>query len=243
MPKQLREGLKPSDLKDLIKPTFEIDSYKSKMGDDEDTVVLAFEVTGKQAAADLAAFLEQGHEFVIDADTSEGESKDNVYKVFVEFKRDRKAEDNIKELLYGMSQLGDVENWRFRYYKDFHSKSIEELSGAVPLTTDEYNERTGQIFESELRHFFRKSPLDYIIIENHVIKFKRPFNNPVKMRLVQNGNRDVVSSLAGAIRVDEGSMSETIWLTKYFGNYNITKYGDNFVFENENTVFVFDLLK
>jgi len=243
MHKQLHEGLKPSDLKDLIKPVFEVDSYKSKMGEDENVVVITFEVTGKQPAADLVDFVEKGYDFVLDADSSDGENEEGTYKVFVEIERSRKIERQINELMYGLSELSDVENWRFRYYKDYHSKSLSEISGAIPSTSEEYNARIERIFENEMRHFFRKSPLDYLIIENEVIKFKRPFNNPISMKLVQHGNRDIISNLAGAVRVDEGSMSETIWLTKYFGNYNITKYGEDFVFENENVVFVFNLLK
>lgn len=243
MHKQLHEGLKSGDLKDLIKPVFEIDSYKSKMGDDENVVVLAFEVVGKQPAADLVDFVEKGYDFVLDADSSGGEDENGAYKVFVEIERSRKIERQINELMYGLSELSDMENWRFRYYKDYHSKSVSEMSGAIPSSSEEYNARIERIFENEMRHFFRKSPLDYLLIENDIVRFKRPFNNPINMKLVQHGNRDIISSLAGAVRVDEGSMSETIWLTKYFGNYNITKYGEDFVFENENVVYVFNLLK
>ena len=64
------------------------------------------------------------------------------------------------------------------------------------------------------------------------------------MKMLEYGTRTgILNNLAGNIRVDESSMSETMWLTKYFGNYNITKYGDHFVFENENSVMVLDLLK
>lgn len=243
MHNQLHEGLKPLDLKDLIKPVFEIDSYKSKMGNDEDVVVLAFDVIGKQPAVDLVDFIEKGYEFVMDGDMSSGEDEDGNYKVFVEIERNKKIDQQLNELMYGLSELSGVEDWRFRYYKDFRSRSISEISGAIPSTKDEYKARMEGIFESELRHFFRKSALDYLLIENNIISFKRPFNNPIKMKLSQHGNRDIISNLAGGIRVDEGSMSETLWLTKYFGNYNITKYGEDFVFENENVVLVFNLLK
>jgi hypothetical protein len=54
---------------------------------------------------------------------------------------------------------------------------------------------------------------------------------------------DILNNLAGTIRIDETSTSETMWLTKYFGDYNITKYGDDFVFENDNSVLVLKLTK
>ena len=47
-------GLRQSDLEFTVDPVFEIDSYKSKMGDDEDIVVLSFSVNGEQPAKDLS---------------------------------------------------------------------------------------------------------------------------------------------------------------------------------------------
>jgi hypothetical protein len=240
---QLHEGLKSEDLKDLVRPVFEVDSYKSKMGDDENVVVLAFEVTGHQAALDFADFIEKGYNFVLDADISTGEDEHGNYKVFVEIERGRKIARQISEMMYGLSELTGCEDWKFRYYKDYQSKPLQEISN-IPSSADDYKARMEGIFESEMRFFFRKTPLDYLFVENEVMNFKRPFTNPVKMKLIQHGTRtDILNNLAGTIRVDESSMSETMWLTKYFGNYNITKYGDDFVFENENTVVVLKLLK
>ena len=240
---QLHEGLKSQDLKDLIKPVFEIDSYKSKMGEDENIVVLTFEVTGHQAALDFVDFVEKGYNFVLDADVSQGEDENGRYKVFVEIERNRKISEQINDIMYGLSELTDCTDWRFRYYKDYHSKPLEEIS-IIPTSAEDYTKKMEGIFESEMRHFFRKTPLDYMFVEGDVVTFKRPFTNPIKLRMIEHGTRtNVLNNLAGTIRVDESSMSETMWLTKYFGNYNITKYGDHFVFENENTVLVLNLLK
>jgi hypothetical protein len=64
------------------------------------------------------------------------------------------------------------------------------------------------------------------------------------MEIIEQGTRtDILNNLAGTIRIDETSTSETMWLTKYFGDYNITKYDEHFVFENDNNVIVFKLIK
>lgn len=240
---QLCEGLKRNDLNDRIGPVFEVDAYKSKMGEDQDVVVLSFEVTGHQAALDLVDFVEKGYDFVLDADVSSGEDPSGKYKVFVEIERGRKLGEELNEIVYGLSELAGHTDWRFRYYKDFKSLPITEI-GIIPTTPEDYQKKMEGIFESEMRFFFRKTPLDYMTVENDVITFKRPYANPVKLKMLEHGTRtDILNNLAGTIRVDEGAMSETMWLTKYFGNYNITKYGDNFVFENENTAFVLKLIK
>lgn len=240
----LNEGLKPNDLKDLIKPVFEIDTFRSKMGEDENVIVLSFDVIGNQPARDMVNFIEKGYDFVLDADVSSGEVDKNIFKVFVEIERDRKSVREIDDLLYGLDQLCQIGDWRFRYYRDPKSQPIAELSKIVPTTPEAYRQRMDGVFESDMRFFFRKSPLDYMELNENIITLKRSFNNPVKMELVNYGTRtEILNDLAGTIRMDETSTSETMWLTKYFGDYNITKYGENFVFENDNNVLVLKLTK
>jgi hypothetical protein len=243
MSKNITEGLKNKDLKDLVYPVFEIDSYKSKMGDDQDVVVLAFEISGHQAAVDLSEFIEKSYDFVLDADVSSGENQRGNYKVFVEIERNRKSPTQVIELIYGLTELTEIHDWKFKYYKEYLSKPLAEIS-SIPTSSSEYNEKMEKVFESEIQFFFAKTPLDHILVENDVLTFQRPFVTPVKMKLIKHGTRtNILNNLAGIIRVDESSISETMWLTKYFGNYNITKYGNEFVFENENMAIIFQLLK
>jgi hypothetical protein len=240
----LHEGLKNKDLKDLVKNVFEIDTFRSKMGDDADVAVLSFEVTNHDAANDLVNFIEKGYDFVLDADVSSGEVKTNAYKVFVEIERSKKLSDQINELIYGIDQLCDVKEWLFRYYRDFKSLPLSELGKIVPNSPEAYKKKMDSVFESDMKFFFRRSPLDYLLIEENVMTFKRSYNSPVRMELINYGTRtDILNQLAGTIRIDETSTSESMWLTKYFGDYNITKYGDDFVFETDNNVLVLRLTK
>ena len=61
-------GLQQGDLIDLVLPVFEVDSFKSKMGDDEDIVVVSFSLKEQNAANDLVDFIEKSYNFVLDAD-------------------------------------------------------------------------------------------------------------------------------------------------------------------------------
>jgi len=242
--RQLCEGLKPDDLKDLINPIIEIDTYKSVMGNDEDVIVLSFSINGSDAAKDFENFVEQGYKSVMDADVSSGETDEGTYKVFVEVKRGNKSVSDIEDILYGATQLTGIEEWKFRYYKDFKSYPIEELKNVVPFTPETYREKIEESFDNDIKFFFRKSPMEYMTLENNTLTFKRLFNSPVRMEMMNYGTRlDLLTNLKGTIRIDETSTSETMWLTKYFGNYNITKYDDFFVFENDNSAFVFKLIR
>ena len=60
----LNEDLRKGDLKLLVDNIFEVDSYVSKMGSDQDVSTISFTVTGQAAAKDLVKFLENGYSFI-----------------------------------------------------------------------------------------------------------------------------------------------------------------------------------
>ena len=102
--------LQHKDLEDLLSEVIEIDSDKSKMGDDADIVTVTFSTITQEAANDLSGFIERGYEFVLDADVTSSEQADGTYKVFVELERDRNSAKNIMELANGVQNLTGLEN-------------------------------------------------------------------------------------------------------------------------------------
>ena len=95
----LFEGLELGDLARLIHPELHVDEFKSKLGDDQDVIVLSFKVDTKEPANDLVAFIEKGYDWIIDADISSGEMDDGSYIVFVEMDRSEKAPEEIMDLM------------------------------------------------------------------------------------------------------------------------------------------------
>ena len=61
-------GLQKADLKDMVDHIFEIDSFKSKMGEDNNIVTISFSTKTNETAKDLVEFLEKGYSFILDAD-------------------------------------------------------------------------------------------------------------------------------------------------------------------------------
>lgn len=96
--KPLNENIKHNDLIDLISPIVSIDQYKSKLGKDENIVVVAFDVADLDPAQDLSQFLETGHD-AIDVDITPGPDADGRYKVFVELERNSKLFDSVQKLI------------------------------------------------------------------------------------------------------------------------------------------------
>lgn len=77
----LYEGLEAGDLERVVAPKVSIDEYKSKMGSDEEIVVVSFYVSNKEPALDIVNFIEKSYEWVADADVSSGEVFDGSYIV------------------------------------------------------------------------------------------------------------------------------------------------------------------
>ena len=121
-------GLHKEDLKHMIYDIFEIDSFSSKMGEDQDIVTVSFSMRDKAPAVDLVNFLESGYSFILDADVTPGEQSDGTYKVFVEMERDKAVANNIFEILDGVKKIGGLDSLKFRYYKNFQSKRKECFS-------------------------------------------------------------------------------------------------------------------
>ena len=242
---QLNENLHESDLKDLVKKVFEIDSYKSKIGDDEEIIVLSFTVESEDPAKDLENFIEMGYNFVLDADTSIGETDDGTYKVFVEIERNRNAINYILKLLDGISRLTDIDIMRFRYFKSFTSYAAtkENLTKIVPLDKDSYEIATEKHMLENFTNFFSNSYLDSVELLDESIIFKNAWGSPLKFKIIQSGpKKTMYETLKGPIMLEQRDMADIMFLTKYIGNYNITKINNQYIFENKNYAVILEKL-
>lgn len=136
----LLEGLQYRDLEGMMKPTIHVDEFSSKMGDDEDIIVISFFVRDKQAAKDLVAWFEKGYDFVLDADRSPGEIKPSRYLVYVEMRRRSAAPQYVAELIDDLTTLTEhePEDWIMHYNGQTQPWSEETFAKSVPLTPNEY---------------------------------------------------------------------------------------------------------
>ena len=231
-------GLRASDLKDLVYKVLEIDSYKSKMGEDKDIVTLCFSVKEQAAAKDLENFLESGYEFVLDADVTPGEQSDGTYKVFVEMERTRHVPENIMEIADGVSKLANID-LKYRYHKNFRSNELtqESLADTIPLDKYSYEsfvtERTDENFES----FFSNSYLEETTMVNNSLIIKKAYADPLVFEFIDFGPaEETINNISESFNAND--FSEIIFLSKYIGDYNITKYGNKLTFENNGNVLV-----
>ena len=125
---KLVEGLVAGDLKDLVNSNISIDRYQSKMGEDDQILVIAFKVQDTKSAADLVEFIESGYDWVLDANASPSTDEKGKVTVFVEFERRTTLIDRILTLTDEINRLTVDTEWTFTYYKG---------EAPIPLTAEE----------------------------------------------------------------------------------------------------------
>jgi len=148
-PLQLSESLGFKDLEGMMKPTIHVDEFSSKMGDDDDIIVVSFFVRDQQAAKDLMSWFEKGYDFVLDADRSPGEIKPGRFLVYVEIRRRSTAGANVEQLLDDLNTLTEWEDssaWTMHYRDKEIPFSRDTFDSTVPLSPKAYRER----YEKEL---------------------------------------------------------------------------------------------
>ena len=232
---KLNEDLSTNDLIDLVDPIFEIDSYKSKMGSDTDICVLSFTVEELDPANDLMNFFEKGFDFVLDADVSAGEVEDGKYKVFVEIERNKDLRKNINELVYGLKSLTGNDKPKFRYYKNFRSFNVDETTlTEVPSNREEYEQKIQETSTSNFKEFFNRSYVDSIELLGENLFFKKQYSEKLVFEIKDCGEKEeLLSRITDRIQIQQQDIAECLFLTKYLGNYNITKFGKKFFLENK----------
>jgi hypothetical protein len=233
-------GLRQEDLHDLVDGIFEIDSYASKMGDDSNIVTLSFSVITKEAADDLVDFLEKGYSFVLDADATPGEQSDGTYKVFVELERNKDVPDQIFEITDGVKKLTAHENLKFRYYKSFRSipVDIDALKEQIPVDPDSYGIKKKESSMDNYKQFFNNSYVESIDMYNDTITVRKKYADELVFEFIDFGDSKIIKDeIEGRFDLME-SYPEILFLTKYLGDYNISKYGDKLVFENKGKALV-----
>lgn len=137
------EGLEYKDMVGMMKPTVHVDEFASKMGDDDDIMVLSFFVRDARAAEDLVSWFEKGYDFVLDADRSPGEIKPSRYLVYVEMRRRSSSAKNVETMLEDLESITEFspDQWTVHHDNSTFDFSVEEFRDRVPSSPQQYRER------------------------------------------------------------------------------------------------------
>jgi hypothetical protein len=232
----VKEGLKAGDLDGVVSKRFSVDQFKSKMGDDKNIMVLAFTVDGMAPAKDLERFAETGYKEVLDADATPGTLEDGKHKVFVEFARVEAVDQHIRKFLDDLSKLTNIETFEFTYHKRTvpFEASAKNLADVLPRTPEAYNQKINSLKLGEIKDFFDRFQMMEFKLDNNMVQIKKQNADTLKFELHAFGSTNMIMNEIKAFKLDESAMSECMYLTKYFGPYQITKTTeDRFIFSKD----------
>jgi len=232
----VNEGLKAGDLDGVVAKRFSVDQFKSKMGEDRNIMVLAFTVDGMAPAKDLERFAETGYKEVLDADATPGTLEDGKHRVFVEFARVEAVDQHIRKFLDDLSKLTNIETFEFTYHKRTvpFEASAKNLADVLPRTPEAYNQKINSLKLGEIKDFFDRFQMMEFKLDNNMIQIKKQNADTLKFELHAFGSTNMIMNEIRAFKLDESAMSECMYLTKYFGPYQITKTTeDRFIFSKD----------
>ena len=233
----VNEGLKAGDLDGVVSKRFSVDQFKSKMGDDRNIMVLAFTVDGMAPAKDLERFAETGYKEVLDADATPGTLEDGKHRVFVELARVEAVDQHIRKFLDDLKKLSNIETFEFTYHKNVtpFEASAANIANILPRTPEAYTQKVNGMKLEETQTFFDKFQMMEFKLDNNIVSIKKQGSNEtLKFELHAFGSTDILMKEVKAFKLDESAMSECMYLTKYFGPYQITKTtGDQFIFSKD----------
>ena len=203
------------------------------MGEDRNIMVLAFTVDGMAPAKDLERFAETGYKEVLDADATPGTLEDGKHRVFIEFARVESVDQHIRKFLDDLKNLANIETFEFTYHKNVtpFEASAKNLADILPRTAIAYTQKINGMKLEETQTFFDKFQMMDCKLDNNIVEIKKRNADTLKFELHAFGNTNLIMNEIKAFRIDESAMAECLFLTKYFGPYQITKTTeDRFIF-------------
>ena len=137
MSDQIQEGLNYGEMQGLVNDTISIDQFKPKIGDNADTVVVAFTVQYEKPAQDLSNFIETGEVELLDVEVSPGPDSKGTYKVFIEMERDNELFAKISSILNNINNItSDKGQWKYTAYKLTEPREFDKERFARDVITD-----------------------------------------------------------------------------------------------------------
>ena len=224
-------SLLPLDLENLVRPTFNIDLYDAKSGDNKDVVTLAFRVSGRAPAEDLENFIEKEGSWILDTDVSSGEDHTDHFLVFVEIKRNQQVPERIVYILDLIERVSGVLSWNFTVGNGLttHKATEANIETLVSLNPRDYEAKLEQDRIVNLEGFFSATPFNKVVVEGNNVKLQQFYALPTPQREVSFTLEDK-EQIAELQESDVLESTQTIWLQKTLGhNYVIEQYGDKFL--------------
>ena len=113
----------------------------------------------------------------------------------------------------------------------------ENLEETIPVDAEAYSQIVSESNIENYKNFFNRSYVESVDMLDDVLTIKKKYAQPLRFQMKDFGDRDTVySNITESLNFND--FAEVIFLSKYVGDYNISKYGQDFIFENEDKALV-----
>jgi len=228
------------DLEDMVSPTFGVDVFDAKTGDNESVCVLSFRVRSEAAARDLANFTEREGDWVLDSDVSTGQDATGKYLVFVEIQRTRQLTNRILELVELYDRLCGATDWRFTVgkFQKRHECTSENLSKHVTTSVDAYKSQLAEQRHQEITEFFNGTIYNTVKVNENALRLEQYFqphkvHSALKMTILKENptNEEINENMSLKVKSPTDSLAR--WLSTTLGeNVEVEAAGPNFLLKN-----------
>ena len=111
----------------------------------------------------------------------------------------------------------------------------------VPNDPDSYGIIANESNLSNFKNFFNRSYVESVQMHDDIITIKKKYAEPVNFKFIDFGpTKQTLESIKESF--NPWDFAEIIYLSKYVGDYNITKYGNKLTFENSGNTLVVERL-
>lgn len=121
----LNEGMRPLDLSGYISNLISVDEYKSKISNE--SLVMGFYATNKEAATDFSRFVQKSSADILDTEVGSAPDMKGRYLVFVEVINDSQAGKNLVKLFKELAELVGFDQWKFRTRGEVETVNIPDV--------------------------------------------------------------------------------------------------------------------
>jgi len=223
----------------MVSPTFGVDVYDAKTGDNADVCVLSFRVMTEEAAKDLSDFLEKEGEWILDSDTSTGEDETGKFLTFVEIRRNSRLVDRIQDVLELVEKLSGSLPWKFTVGRRHvvHRAVESEIAQFVPTDVENFNKNLSESRYEQIVEFFNGSQFNTISVAENQVSLQQFFqehapHSSLSMTIIkENPNQEELhENTAGTKK------KSYRWLEKLMGpNITVESLGHNYLLTNNNS--------
>ena len=132
-----------------------------------------------------------------------------------------------------LKKLTNIDIFEFTYHKRSvpFEASAKNLADVLPRTPIAYTQKIESLRLGEVKDFFDKFAMMEFKLDNNIVEITKRGADTLKFELHAYGDTKMLLKEIQAFKIDQEAISECIFLTKYFGPYQITKTTeDRFIF-------------